>query len=125
MRLETSHYIAINYLSLPNKGGYTMQEIAEEADISRSTLYSWLDNPVFAAEMKRRMIRNSRNLLPGMIEEAAKGVTEDRNAAMFKLFLQMNDMLTDAVQVSDKLDSAGDVDAIHQRIQEYKDRAKK
>lgn len=123
MRLRTEHYIAINYLALPNRGGLTMQEIADKCGVaSRQTIYEWQDNPVFAAELKKRMIRNSRAKLPNMIEEAAKGVTEDRNAAMFKLFLEMNDMLADPVNVGDKLDEAGDVDAMQQRIEDYKKR---
>lgn len=124
MRLETSHYIAINYLSLPKRAGLTMQQIADEAGVSRMTLYRWQENPVFAAELKKRMIRNSRMYMPDMIHEAMKGVTEDRNAAMFKIFLQMNDMLTDPVNVSDKLDEAGNIDAIRRRIEEYHKKTK-
>lgn len=124
MRLETEHYIAIHYLALPKRGGLTMQELADKCGVSRQTLYRWQDDPVFAAELKKRMIRNSRAMLPDMIHEAAKGVTEDRNAAMFKLFLQMNDMLTDAVNVEDKLNQQGDIEAMQARIKEYKARRK-
>jgi predicted DNA-binding protein YlxM (UPF0122 family) len=88
-RLGTEHYIAINYLALPKRGGKTMQEIADECSVSRQALYKWLDD------------------------------------AMFKLVLQMNDMLTDAINVGDKLDSAGDIDAMQKRIEEYKAKAKK
>lgn len=125
MKLRTEHYIAINYLALPRRGGLTVRELAELCEVNPQTLYNWQDNPVFAAELKRRMIRNSRALLPEMLDAAAKGVTEDRNAAMLKLLLQMNDMLTDPVNVSDKLDSAGDVEAMQERIKEYKERASK
>ena len=124
MRLEASHYIAINYLALPKRGGLTMQQVADKAQVSRMTLYRWLDDPVFAAELKKRMIRNTRDVMPDMLNEAVKGVTEDRNAAMLKLFLQMNDMLTDAINVGDKLDNAGDIDAMRKRIEEYKNNQK-
>lgn len=124
MHLRTEHLMAINYLSEPRRGGLTMQQIADKCGVSRQTLYDWQDNPVFAAELKKRMIRKSRLHLPDMISEAVKGVTEDRNAAMFKLFLQMNDMLTDAVSVEEKLDSAGDMDAMRRRIEEYQARNK-
>jgi len=124
VRLEASHYIAINYLALPKRGGLTMQQVADKAQVSRMTLYRWLDDPVFAAELKKRMIRNTRDVMPDMLNEAVKGVTEDRNAAMLKLFLQMNDMLTDAINVGDKLDNAGDIDAMRKRIEEYKNNQK-
>lgn len=125
MRLEAHHLIAINYLALPRRGGLTMQQIADEAQVSRQTVYDWLDNPVFAAELKKRMIRNTRDAMPNMINEAMKGVTEDRNAAMFKLFLEMNDMLANDINVGDKLDEAGDLDAVKARIAEFERRGKK
>jgi len=121
MRLETHHYIAINYLALPRRGGKTMQEIAEECQVSRQTVYKWLDNPVFAAELKRRIIRNSRDKLPDLVESMTEHAIADGNAALAKLVLQMNDMLTDAINVGDKLDSAGDIDAIQQRIKDFQD----
>ncbi len=125
MRLGAEHYIAINYLSLPKRGGLTVQEIADECGVSRQSIYDWQNNPVFSAELKKRMIRNTRNKLPDMLDASMTSVIEDPNAAMLKLFLQMNDMLTDAVNVGDKLNEAGDIDAMQARIQEYKDRAAK
>lgn len=124
-RLETEHYIAINYLALPKRGGLTMQEIAEKSSVTRSTIYNWLDDPVFSAELKRRIIRNSRDRLPEMVNAAADAVVDDHNAAMFKLVLQMNDMLTDVVNVNDKLDQAGDIDAMQKRIEEYRQKTNK
>lgn len=122
-RLGTEHYIAINYLAIPKRGGMTMQQIADEAGVSRQSLYNWLDNRTFDAELKKRIIRNTRNKLPEVTQAMVEAVTEDRNAAMAKLILQMNDMLTDSINVGDKLDSAGDIDAMQARIAEYKKKA--
>ena len=122
MRLSTEHYIAINYLALPRRGGRTMQQVADECGVSRQTLYNWLDDRTFDAELKKRIIRNTRDKLPEVTNSMVNAVTEDHNAAMAKLVLQMNDMLTDPINVGDKLDSTGDIEAMQQRIQEYKDR---
>ncbi|MEN2464922.1 phBC6A51 family helix-turn-helix protein [Ornithinibacillus sp. JPR2-1] len=99
-----------------------MQQIADECGVTRKTLYNWLDDRLFDKELKKRIIRNTRNKLPEVTEAMVAAVTEDHNAAMAKLVLQMNDMLTDAVNVSDKLETATDIDAMQERIAAYKKR---
>lgn len=101
-----------------------MQEVAEEAGVSRRSLYYWLDDKMFDSELKKRIIRNTRDKLPDVTAAMVDAVTQDRNAAMAKLVLQMNDMLTDAVLVGDKLDSSGDLKEMQKRIKEYKERQK-
>lgn len=123
-RLGTEHYIAINFLSLPKHGGMTMQEIADEAGVSRQTLYNWLDDRMFDSELKKRIIRNSRRRVPELVESMADHAISDGNAALSKLLLQMHDMLTDPVSVGDKLDSAGNMEDMQERIDAYRKQAK-
>lgn len=120
VRLGTEHYIAINYLSLPKRGGLTMQQIANEAGVTRDAIYKWLKDPLFDRELKKAIIRNTRNRLPDVTESMVNAVIADGNAAMAKLILQMNDMLTDDIKVSDKLESVTDIDAMQERIAAYK-----
>jgi hypothetical protein len=117
-RLRAEHYIAIEYLALPKKERPTIEHIAEKCEVSKQTIHNWKKNPAFEAELKRQIIRNTQKHLPdltqAMVKHASKG-----NAAMAKLVLQMNDMLTDAVSVDEKLTVAGDVDAMKQRREEF------
>jgi DNA-binding phage protein len=121
-RLRAEHLIAIQFLALPKKGRFTMQQIAEKCGVSRQTLYEWLKMPIFESELKKQMIRNTRERLPEAIASMVDHVVNDGNAAMMKLLLQMNDMLTDKVSVEQKLTNAGDVDAMKQRIEEFKNK---
>ncbi|TYS60484.1 hypothetical protein FZC76_21680 [Sutcliffiella horikoshii] len=121
--LRTEQLIAINYIALPKRGGLTMQQIADECKVSRQTLYEWMKDPLFESELKKQMIRNTRERLPEAIASMIDHVVDGGNAAMMKLLLQMNDMLTDSVSVDDKLTKAGDVDAMKERIAKYKEKS--
>ncbi|WP_261133802.1 hypothetical protein [Bacillus sp. Marseille-Q3570] len=39
--LWTEHYIAIEYLVMPDRGGLTLEEIAEKCSVTRKVLYNW------------------------------------------------------------------------------------
>jgi predicted transcriptional regulator len=118
-RLRVEHYTAIEFLALPKQGGFTMDQIAEKCGVSRQTIHNWRKNPAFEAELKRQIIRNTQKHLPELTQAMVKHAIEQGNAAMAKLVLQMNDMLTDAVSVDEKLTVAGDVDAMKQRREEF------
>ncbi|WPS88830.1 phBC6A51 family helix-turn-helix protein [Brevibacillus halotolerans] len=100
--LNTEHYIAIGYLSQPKRSGKTMEEIAKECGVDRTTLYNWRKDPLFERELKRAIIRESIDRLPEVIESMADAAIDDKNAAAAKLVLQVNEMLTDRVEVEQR-----------------------
>lgn len=121
-RLEAHHLIALNYLALPRRGGKTMEEIGKEAGVSRQAVYDWLKDPLFERELKRQIARNTLDRLPEVTDSMADAAIQDRNAAAAKLLLQMNEMLTDKVDVV-KTDATGmDREELERKIAEYRAR---
>lgn len=116
-QLTQEQYDAIAWMAQPKRGGKTYEEIAEIIGVHRSTLFEWKKNPVFEAELKRQMVRNSQEKLPELIESLAVIAMRDGNAAMAKLALQINGLLTDKVEVETKGSEGVDVEALRQRIE--------
>ncbi|MEK5396013.1 phBC6A51 family helix-turn-helix protein [Paenibacillus sp. FSL K6-2859] len=116
-QLTQEQYDAIAWMAQPKRGGKTYEEIAEIIGVHRSTLFEWKKNTAFEAELKRQMVRNSQEKLPELIESLAVIAMRDGNAAMAKLALQINGLLTDKVEIDTKLDASTDVDALRQRIE--------
>lgn len=101
-RLNTEHLIAIGYLAQPNKAGKTFEEIAKECGVTRRTLQEWRKDPLFERELKREMVRIAQDQLPELIASLSEIAIRDGNAAMAKLALQINGMLTDKVEIETK-----------------------
>ncbi|WP_127506907.1 phBC6A51 family helix-turn-helix protein [Paenibacillus humicus] len=114
--LNADQYVAIEWLSRPNKGGKTYEEIADICGVHFNTIGNWRKDPVFDAELKRAIVRNNSDRLPELIESLAEIAMRDGNAAMAKLALQVNGMLTDKVEVETKDSGTVDVDALRARI---------
>lgn len=100
--LNTEHYIAIGYLAQPRQGGKTNEEIAKECGVDVRTLYRWKRDPLFERELKREIARQSAARLPEVLESMADAAIVDKNAAAAKLVLQVNEMLTDKVEVEQR-----------------------
>lgn len=118
--LTQEQYDAISYMARPKKGGLTYDEIAEKVGVHRATLFEWKKNPQFEAELKRQMVRNSQEKLPDLIDSLADIAMRDGNAAMAKLALQINGLLTDKVEVETKNGESTDVNDLIARIQSLK-----
>lgn len=125
-RLNTEHLIAINWLALPKKGGKTIAEIAQLCGVSEQSIYNWRKDPLFERELKREMVRNSQDKLPELIDSLTDIAMRDGNAAMAKLALQINGMLTDKVEIETKsADTGVDVDELKARLARLKERETK
>lgn len=122
-KITAEQYVAIEWLSLPKKGGKTFEEIAEICGIHVNTLKQWRKDDAFDRELKRAIIRNNSARLPELVESLADIAIRDGNAAMAKLALQVNDMLTDRVEVDAKTTEGTDLEALKQRIQALKGNA--
>jgi len=115
-RLNEKQIAAIEYLALPQRGGLTYEEIAEKVGIARSTLQEWRKDETFQEARKRRIIENTQDHLPDVFEAAVKGITEDRNAAIFRTFLQAHGMLTEKHEI-DTGSKTRDMDDIRAKIE--------
>ncbi|ARF68943.1 hypothetical protein B7C51_15745 [Paenibacillus larvae subsp. pulvifaciens] len=120
--LSTEQYTAIGYLSLPKKGGKTYAEIAEICGVHPNTIGNWRKDAMFEAELKRQMVRNSQEKLPELIDSLTEIAIRDGNAAMAKLALQINGMLTDRIEVETTGPDQVDVEALNQRLAAFKGR---
>lgn len=117
-RLNTEHYIAIKWLSLPNKGGKTIAEIAKECGVSEQSIYNWKKDALFERELKKEIVRQTHDRLPELFESMVDNAIREGNAAMAKLIIQVNDMLTDKVEVTNNEGGKTiDVDDIKARLE--------
>jgi hypothetical protein len=114
--LSADQYVAIEWLSQPNRGGKTYEEIAQICGVHFNTLGNWRKDAFFDRELKRTIIRNNSDRLPELVSSLTEIAIRDGNAAMAKLALQVNDMLTDKIEVDTKESAITDVDALRQRI---------
>lgn len=118
--LSASQMIAIEWLSIPNKGGKTYEEIAGICGVHLNTLKLWRKDKTFDAELKRAIIRNNSDKLPELVESLAEIAMRDGNAAMAKLALQINGMLTEKVEVETKDGNETDLAALKERLEALK-----
>ena len=118
-RLNEKQIAAIEYLSVPKRGGLTYDEIANRVGISRSTLSEWRKDDGFNKALNKRIIQRTQDHMPDVFDAAIKGITEDRNAAIFRTFLQAHGLLTDKVEVETNKDSV-DIDAMKAKIEQYR-----
>jgi orotate phosphoribosyltransferase-like protein len=93
--LNESHYKAIELLLEGKKN----QEIAETLGVHRNSITNWLKDDVFQAELRKAATRHSQHRLGELIERMYDVAINDRSAAMAKLILQSQGMLTDKVSV--------------------------
>lgn len=121
-RLEAHHLIAIGYLALPRRGGKTMEQIAKECQVDRTTIYNWLKEPLFEKELKKEIARQSLSRLPEVIDSMADAAIKEGNAAAAKLVLQVNDMLTEKVEIEQKGNSdIPDLEELKRMVQDIKE----
>ena len=114
-RLNEKQIAAIEYLSIPGRGGMTYEEIAKEVGVHRDTLLAWRKDDTFNDAYKRRIIEVTQDRLPDIFDAAIKGITEDRNAAIFRTFLQAHGMLTEKHEI-DTGNKSVDVEDMRARI---------
>lgn len=114
--LTEQHYEAIR-MTLE---GRTNVDIARELGVHRNTVSNWTKDPTFAREVKRTVVANSYPRLTEVVDAIVDSAVKDRNAASQKLVLQMNDMLTDKVDVvQTNVTELPDKDELIARVRRY------
>ena len=118
-RLSEKQIAAIEYLALPQRGGMTYEEIANKVGVTRATLSNWRKDERFNEARRKRVMQMTQEHLPDVMDAAIKGITEDRNAAIFRTYLQALGMLTEKVEIDDGKGSV-DTDAMRAEIEKFR-----
>ncbi len=121
-RLNEKQIAAIEYLSIPGRGGLTYAEIAERVGVTERQLYNWRQDDDFSDAVTKRTIRNSAEYLPDIMASVPKHIIEEGNAAMFRTYLQSIGALTEKLEVKSSGDGDGDVDKIREEIEQMRGR---
>ncbi|MFL0498433.1 phBC6A51 family helix-turn-helix protein [Priestia megaterium] len=100
--LNENQYKAIELLLQGKKN----VEIAEELGIHRNTVTNWTKEEIFQSELRKAATRHSQNRLGELVSKMYDVAINDRSAAMAKLLLQMQGMLTDKHIVEREIPSA-------------------
>lgn len=116
-RLTELQIAAIEYLSLPQRGGLSYGEIAEKVGVSERSLYNWRNEDIFNEALVKRTIRNASEYLPDIMASVPKHIIEDGNAAMLRTYMQSIGALTDKVEIDTKGSSEVDVEAMRAEIE--------
>lgn len=107
-KLSEAQIAAVEFLSLPKRGGLTYEEVAEKVGVSAVTLYKWRKDDEFNDELKREIVRKTIDRLPDVMASIPDHIINDGNAAMFRTLLQAHSLLTDKVEVETR--GSGDTD---------------
>lgn len=118
--LKAQQYEAIKYLAQPHYGGLKLEDIAERCGVSYSTLYAWRRKPEFEAELKAEIVRSTHARLPELMASMAEYAINDGNAAMAKLVLEANRMLTKQTEVSVSDSKAVSTEELQARLAKLK-----
>ena len=97
-------------------------EIASELGIHRNTIGNWEKDPLFQAELKKTVVQRTHGRLDELVSAMMDTAINEGNAAMAKLVLQMNDMLTDKVSVETTKTEGVDYSSLDAEIEAFKQR---
>ena len=119
-RLNEKQIAAIEYLSLPKRGGMTYAEVAELVGVTERQLYNWRQDEDFMDAVVKRTIRKAAEYLPDIMASVPKHIIEDGNAAMLRTYMQSIGALTDKIEIDSKDSSAEDVDKMRAEIERFR-----
>lgn len=119
-RLNERQIAAIEYLSLPKRGGMTYAEIAAAVGVTERQLYTWRQDDTFADAVVKRTIRNASEYLPDIMASVPKHIIEDGNAAMLRTYMQSIGALTEKVEIDTKGNTDADVDKMREQIEKMR-----
>lgn len=89
---------AIGFLSLPNKGGLSFDEIAEKVGISVRQLHRWRKDAEFKAAIVEQSLENVKDELPNVLA-AHKKQAERGNVKAIELFYKLFGLLIERQEI--------------------------
>ena len=118
-KLNEKQLQAIEYLSLPARGGLKYDEIAEKVGVSDRSLYTWRQSDDFNKALVRRTIQRSAEHLPDVLDAVPRHIIEEGNAAMLRTYMQSIGALTDKVEIETK-QGGQDTDSMRKEIEKFR-----
>jgi Helix-turn-helix of insertion element transposase len=116
-RLDDKHRKAIEMLL---EGKKSNREIADEICVHYNSITNWQKDPLFQRELKEAVVHRTHSRLNELVDAMMDTAISQGNAAMAKLILQMNEMLTDKVSVQTKdVTNEVDYDALDEEIDAF------
>lgn len=116
-RLSEKQIAAIELLSRPKMDGKTYAQIAEEVGISERQLRNWRNDDYFNDQLKRKIVANTIDRLPEVMQAVPDIIINEGNAAMLRTLLQAHGMLTEKLEVDNKGNNDADTSAIKAEIE--------
>lgn len=93
---------AIGLLSLPNKGGFTFDEIAEQCGISIRQLHRWRKQHEFKAAIVEQSLDNVKEVLPNVLKAHTKQA-EKGNVKAIELFYKLFGLLVEKQEIEQSI----------------------
>lgn len=119
-RLNEKQIAAIEYLSMPQRGGMTYEQIAARVGVTERQLYNWRQDEDFMDSVVKRTIRNAAEYLPDIMASVPKHIIEDGNAAMLRTYMQSIGALTEKLEIDSKNNAGEDVDKMRAEIERFR-----
>lgn len=94
---STNMQIAAELLALPSRGGFTLQEIAERAEVSDRQLRNWRNDPRFQALVEQKTRNNVKEVMPDVMDSIVKRAIEG-SAKHAELLLKYQGLMTEVHQ---------------------------
>lgn len=91
---STNMQIAAELLALPSRGGFTLKEVAEKANISERQLRNWRNDPRFQALVAQKTRNNVKEVMPNVLETVVQRAVEG-SAKHAELLMKYENLLSD------------------------------
>jgi len=120
-RLNEKQIAAIALLTELGPEQLTYEEIAERIGVTPNTLRRWrTENDVFINEVIAQTRRNAVGDLPRVMRAIPNIIVDDKNAAMFRTWLQAIGALTEKVEIDTKSSGDVDMDAMKAQVERFR-----
>lgn len=121
VKLSEKQIAAIEYLSLPKRGGLTYEQVAEEVGVSKPTIFAWKKKDDFNKALKDEIVRKTTDRLPEVFDSMVDNIIDTGNAAAFRTMVQMHGMLTERLEIDNKDGSSADMDEMKAKLEKFRE----
>jgi len=93
-RNDSAKSWAIEFMSLPDNGGYTQKELAENLGVSRKTITRWKKDEYFQEEVRKRAVERAGEYLPEVLDVLMENIKAGKTKDI-ETYLKMVGLLQD------------------------------